>query len=200
MDSRSAMLSAAMFLIMVSGFSRTLLCGLLALDFDGLQQGEIDRQLGLPCRIFVELEDIRRDVAGLLRRQRARSVGGHRGSDAIVEIGDREVGPVADELEADERRSRFTPRQLRTVTARAEFVGNRFAALGLVFGIDAAPDAGPLCRRAYRDRNDDGRRSNPPSRGLAALRRDWRFRPFPACNSHVPSLVSTETVIIQFSL
>ena len=50
MDSRSAMLSAAIFLI------RWLFGGLRAFNLDVLQRGQIGRQLGRPCRKLVELE------------------------------------------------------------------------------------------------------------------------------------------------
>src|SRR5687768_7637820 len=135
MDSRSAMLSAAMFLIIGSGYFSSFIVrreadtGLSlgrwrAFDLDALQRGEIGRQFGLACRKLVELEHIRRNVAGLLRCHRPWCVGGHRRMHAIEEIGDGEVVPVAEKLEPDKGGARFPAGQLGAVTARAELVGH----------------------------------------------------------------------------
>ena len=75
-----------------------------------------------PAGNLLSLSTYGRDVARLLRCHRAGCVGGHRGVHAIEEIGDREVVPIAEELEPDERRSRFAAGQIRAMAARAELV------------------------------------------------------------------------------
>ena len=147
------MLSAAIFLIMWSGFSR--------LHFAGcapsiLMPFSAARSVGssvVPAGNLLSLKTYDDDVARLLRRQRAGSVGRHRRMHAIEEIGERQVVPVAEELEADERRARFAARQVRPVAAGAAFVGHRFPALGLFVGIHAAPTTLDACagRAAWAD-------------------------------------------------